>query len=400
MYQKAIGIIAEYNPLHNGHRYQMDEASRSGAPLVVVLSSNFLQRGEPAFIDKASRARMALEAGADLVLELPVMFSCHNAGVFAKGAVDILNATGVVDRISFGMEDIPQNLDRILAILVDEPDPFKANLRYFLNSGLSYVQARAEATDKLCPGSKDFLSQPNNSLAISYLARIAEKNYPITSIPIRRVGGGYHQRELHPSYPSATSIREALRLGNPRALDGMPEGCAHILKKQIEIGRCCLKMDRLWDYLRLLLTRTTPEDLKNSAEFGEGVENRFLYQLSRSSSWDDLISRCITKRYPRGRLQRNMVHFLINLSHAQNREFQLRGPAYIRPLGANDRGKELLKIVKERATLPLVTRLSHLKGQGYGSSMMAVEQRACDLWELLIPNGIPGTELKRKPLIL
>lgn len=400
MSQKAIGIIAEYNPLHNGHRYHIEKASDSGDPLVVVLSSNFLQRGEPAFVDKESRARMALLAGADLVLELPVAFSCHNAGVFANGAVDILEATGVVDRISFGMENVPSDLDAILAILVDEPNPFKANLRYFLDSGLSYVQARAEAIDKIHPGSRELLSKPNNSLAISYLARIAHRGYGISAMPITRIGSGYHQRELHQSYPSATSIRLAIRGGNPTAMDGMPEGCASILRDQIRTGRCCLKMDKLWEYLRLLLLRTTPEELREYAEFGEGIENRFLEQSLKASSWDELISTCVTKRYPRGRLQRNMMHFLINLGHNLNREFQKKGPAYIRPIAANSRGRDLLRTMKETAKLPLVTRLSHLKGYGYGSSMMGLELRACNLWELLTPNGCPGIESKRHPYMI
>lgn len=400
MCQKAIGIIAEYNPLHNGHRYQMGVASESGIPVIVVLSSNFLQRGEPAFIDKESRARMALKAGADLVLELPVVFSCHNAGVFAKGAVDILEATGVVDRISFGMEDIPPTLDRILAILVDEPHPFKTNLRYFLDSGFSYVQARAEATEKLCPGAREFLSLPNNSLALSYMTRIAQKNYHIRPMPVSRVGGGYHQKELHPTYPSATSVRYAVRNGNPNSTDGMPSCCAEILQEQISLGRCCMDLGKLWEYLRFSLMRTTPEDLGEHAEFGEGIENRFLSYLHRSSSWEEFISLCVTKRYPRGRLQRNMIHFLINLKHHQNRDFQKKGPAYIRTLGANAKGRELLKAMKERSRLPLVARLSHLKGDEYGSSMMDVERRACDLWELLIPQGNPGRELKRSPVLI
>lgn len=400
MFQKATGIIAEYNPLHNGHRYHLEKASQSGGPLVVVLSSNFLQRGEPAFIDKTVRARMALEAGADLVLELPVVFSCHNAGVFAKGAVDVLEATGVVDKISFGMENVPTDLESILAILVDEPHPFKANLRYFLDSGLSYVQARAEALEKMHPGSIEFLSQPNNILAISYLTRIAQKNYDIRAIPVPRIGGGYHQRELHPIYPSATAIREAVRSGNPKAMKGMPHSCGALLQGQIDDGKCCLKMDKLWEYLKFLLLRTTAQGLKKHAEFGEGIENRFLSQSMKASCWEDLISRCVTRRYPRGRLQRNMIHFLINLDHETNRQFQNQGPGYIRPLASNARGRDLLKTMNKTAKIPLITRTSDLKGYRYGSSMMEVERRACDLWELLIANGEPGRELKRQPLMV
>ena len=147
----VYGIIAEYNPFHNGHAYHLQQAAElaEAQAVVAVLSSNFVQRGEPSFEDKWSRAEGALAGGADLVLELPVPFSCHNAGVFARGAVKILSSTGLITHLSFGIEaEIPEQ-ERIVDILLHEPPRFKENLKNFLKTGLSFVEARARAIDEL-----------------------------------------------------------------------------------------------------------------------------------------------------------------------------------------------------------------------------------------------------------
>jgi len=148
--KNIVGIIAEYNPIHNGHLYYIDRSlETSGADAVdVLLSSNFVQRGEPAFLDKWSRAKMALHSGADLVIELPTAFSCHNAGVFGSAAVDLMAMTGIVTHLSFGMEDPDAPLGAIARILVEEPSPFRKILRERLDSGFSYAgQDRGHGTD-------------------------------------------------------------------------------------------------------------------------------------------------------------------------------------------------------------------------------------------------------------
>lgn len=400
MLQKATGIIAEYNPLHRGHRYHIEKASESGDPIVVVLSSDFTQRGEPAFIDKTSRTMMALKAGADLVLELPVIFSCHNGGVFANAAVDILEATGVVDRLSFGMETVPPNLEAIVAILVEEPKPFKHALRSFLDLGYSFVRARAEAAEETVPGALEFLSNPNNSLAVSYMSRIAQRGYAIKPLPVKRIGGGYHEDNLSSPYPSATAIRNSVRSGNPCAMTGLPEESRVILESDMARGRCLLGFEELWKYLRFLLTRTDADGLKSHAEFSEGIENRFICHAKTSASWEDFIGKCSSKRYPRSRLQRNMAHLLIGLDHLKNRLYQEKGPAYIKPLGATERGRELLRLIGREGRLPVVTRAGRIKSDPYGLSIMEREHRACDIWELLVPGGKPGRDVKTPPIMI
>jgi predicted nucleotidyltransferase len=399
MFKKAIGIIAEYNPFHMGHLHHVENASSSGDPVIVALSSNFTQRGKPAFIDKWSRAEMALLSGADLVLELPVVFSCHNAGVFANAGVDIMKSTGVVDRLSFGMETISPKLQDIVAILVEEPKPFKLNLRKFLNEGFSYVESRARAMDCAYPGAGEILSQPNNSLAISYMIRIEEKGYDITPLPVKRAGAGYHDRSISVEFPSATAIRKGIRGKREKAFQQVPPFSRKILEREISRGRCFLDNDTLWERIRFLMTRTSGEELGKYAEFGEGIENRFMKALGKSTDWEDFIDRCTSRRYPRGRLQRNMMHFLIGLGHEENRAYQEKGPAYLRPLGATKRGRDLLKRIDEVGTLPVISKFAQLD-RDYGRSMLLMERRSCDIWELLLPGGTPGKDARTPPIIV
>ncbi len=367
--------------------------------MIVALSSCFVQRGEPACLDKGSRTEMALLSGADLVLELPSVFSCHNAGVFASGAVDILESTGVVGHLSFGMETSPANLENIIAIVVEEPQPFKDRLRALLDRGFSYVNARAQAAESVIPGAGDVLSRPNNSLAVAYMSRIASRGYAMTPSPILRSGCGYHQTTLGETFPSATAIREALRK-NDNWRPALPKGPAEIVDRELGRGRCCLDFKRLWEALRVLLIRTTPQELRTYAEFGEGIEHRFLREAVMSSSWNDFMNRCVTGRYPRGRLQRNMIHFFLGIQHDTNRNIQRLGPAYIKPLGATGRGRKLLDEMGKSARLPVVTRGRDLRGNPYGQAMWNLEQRACDLWELLIPGGEIGRDRRRPPLMI
>ncbi|HOU33493.1 MAG TPA: nucleotidyltransferase family protein, partial [Synergistaceae bacterium] len=219
MSEAVVGIIAEYNPLHNGHFHHLARArEESGARgVVVVLSSYFVQRGEPAMVDKWARTAMALACGADVVLELPTVFSCHNAGVFANAAVDLLAALGGVTHVAFGMEEPQGDLETLGAILMEEPEAFKSALQRFLQEGFSFVESRSRALETLVPGSASLLRGSNNTLALAYCCRIRSRGYALRPVRIQRVGSGYHHRDLVP-FASATAVREGLRRGNWESL--------------------------------------------------------------------------------------------------------------------------------------------------------------------------------------
>ncbi len=403
MHTPIAGIVAEYNPLHRGHLYHLNKARElsHAEAVVVVLSSNFVQRGEPALLDKWSRTQSALDSGADLVLELPLVFSAHNSGVFANAAVDILGATGIVTNISFGVESQDWHMDKILDILIEEPEPFKCHLKAHLDKGYSFVEARALALDSIVPGCAEKLRGPNNTLALAYILRIKQKKWNMELTPIQRIGADYHNKDIS-EYSSATAVRKALAEGFVNdALAQLPSSSANIVKKAIADGRICINNGKLWNILRPMLLRSSPEEISTYAEICEGIEYRLRDTALEAASFDEWASCCTTKRYPRGRIQRHGVHFLLGLEHWTNRAFQRIGPAYIRVLGMNETGKKLLRRMRTKATLPIATRCGAAASiSEYAKKMMDYECLGAELWEQMIPNGSFGREHARKVIIV
>lgn len=395
---KTVGIVAEYNPFHRGHQHQIEQirARHENAAIIAVLSSSFLQRGVPALTDKWTRAQTAVQCGADLVLELPIPFCCANAGTFATGAVQLLKATGAVDALSFGMENADGMNGAIPAILVQEPPAFKTGLQKFLQKGYSYAQARAEAADICCPGAAALLSRPNNTLAFAYAEAVLRENAGFELIPIQRTGSGYHDTASG-DMMSAAGVRQALARGSLSVLDAIPQASARAVQTALVQGRCLLDDAPLWSALRLLLMRSRADDLARYAEISEGIENRFLSQYAACSSWSEFVDRTATRRYPRTRVQRQMISLLLNVTHEESREYQARGPAYIRPLAMNRRGRQLLRRISADAALPVITKPASLKGNAYAQRIMSLEFRAAAIWESLVPHPNWRRELTAVP---
>ena len=349
----------------------MDQArTLSGAEgIIVVLSSNFVQRGEPALISKWERTKAALGCGADLVLELPLVFSAHNAGVFANAAVDILAMTGIVTHISFGLESPDWQMDKILDILIEEPEPFKFCLKEELDKGFSFVESRAAALDRMIPGTAEKLKGSNNSLALSYMLRIKKQNWEIDAVPVKRLGAGYHENELA-EFSSATAVRKAISKGKvSEALSQLPDFSAGILNEAIGKGRTCTDEGKLWNILRSKLVSMSPEEISNYAEIGEGIEYLLREKAIVSSSFTEWGKACTSRRYPLGRIQRHGIHILIGLEHWTNRAFQRIGPPYIRVLGMNGKGRKMLRRMSKTAYLNVITRC------GAASSIYDAESR-------------------------
>lgn len=402
MRTNAVGIVAEYNPLHNGHRYHIEQAEKlcSGSHVVIVLSSHFVQRGEPAFLDKWARTEMALRSGADLVIELPVVYSCHNAGVFANAAVDILQYTGVIRYISCGMETPSPLLNTISDILIQEPEPFKHLLRHFLDQGLSFVEARTRSLQKMLPGASQIMEKPNNTLALAYLKRIREKGYPLELIPVQRIASDYHEKNIQGDISSATSIRKAARNGElAAACQAIPASGRDIFLENISSGRAVLDKDILWKLIKTTIIRSEPEDLARYAEISEGVENLFKKTVTSSKDLDGFVNSCVSRRYPRGRIQRNLTHVLLGLRHQENRIFQQMGPAYIRILGSNSKGRDLIRTMRKSSSVPVITRASAPYSL-YSKRMMDFEHRSGEIWECLVKSPFPEHEKKSIPLML
>jgi predicted nucleotidyltransferase len=382
------------------------------APIIAVISSNFVQRGEPAVVDKDIRTRMALACGVDLVLELPVVFSSHNAGVFANAAVDILNATGVVSHLSFGMENPDLNaMERLADILNFETPRFKSTLKNFLRGGHSFVQARSMALDKLLPGSLELLKRPNNNIALAYVKRLREKGYAIEALAVERIGAGFHDgrlqlgsREAAPrdEIASAGAIRKLLRdemLEDACSL--LPPECVGLLERAVSEGRAALSYDMLWRAVKQAVLRAGAKGISKISEMSEGLENRMFGAAFGADSFGSFVDSCSGRRYTKGRIQRHCMHLLINLTHDDSRDFQLNGPQYIRVLGAGERGRKLLAEMRASASLPVISRASAsgAKRRKSAKKIMDYEHVATEIWETLTRKPRAGREARLIPVM-
>ena len=341
----ASGIIAEYNPFHKGHKYHIDETiKKTGDDIIAIISGNFVQRGEPAMLDKHARAKMALLNGVSLVLELPVEYATASADVFAMGAVNILNSCGVINCLSFGSEaGETETFENLAHILNNEPLEFKELLKTELNKGLSYPSARNASLEKYTNKSLDFLNKPNNILGLEYMRQLKKINSSIKPITVERIVSDYNSSELSGEISSASAIRNALADKDYSALNSVPENCIEMLKDKY--------IPSINDYSDILayILRTKPaKEISNIADITEGLENKIT-----DTDFDtvtDLIGKIKSKRYTYSKLQRALLHIILDIT----KEEQQKNPGYIRVLGFRKDKKELLSEIAKKANLPVI----------------------------------------------
>jgi predicted nucleotidyltransferase len=402
---KAAGIIAEYNPLHKGHEYHIRKSGECTQidAILALISSNFTQRGEPALVNKTTRARMALACGADLVLELPCAFSCRNAGIFADAAVDMLAATGVVARVSFGAEADESKrelFEKAADILNEEPKTFTVPLKKYLREGNSFVKARSAALEETLPGVSEMLRGPNNNLALAYIKRIRQKKYPLETFHVRRLGPGFNDiHTVENGLASASAIREMVIRGDVEAYRPLlPESSMDILRDEMSGGHAAASKDAFWRAVRTALLRASPEELADVAEMSEGFENRMRAAAYGAVSMDDFVERCSEKRYPKSRVRRYCAHILLNLRRDASLRFQKHGPAYLKVLAANAAGRRLLKSISEKSTLPVLSRAGGRVGP-YAREILGFERTSTEIWEMLTDNPRNDAERRAVPSI-
>ncbi len=342
---KVAGIIVEYNPFHNGHLYHLQKTKEiTGADVVVaVMSGNFIQRGEPAIVNKWARTKMALLNGVDVVFELPFAYACNSAEIFAYGAISILNTLGV-DWVVFGSEVGDINLLKKIAMhLAFEEEGFKKYLKEYLKVGHSFPKARELALKKISSDNVEFL--PNNILGIEYIKWILRMDSKIEPITIKRIGSSYNDPTLGSgNLCSATAIRN--NINNLELIkDKMPEASYKVLIDEIESGRGPVTIE---NFFKIFVYRSVIDKdfLKDQLDVKEGIENRFYKYVFSSKSAEDLLSKVKTKRYPLTRLQRIFIHSLVDSK--VNQKILLSKKPYIRVLGFNDKGKNYLHTIKEK----------------------------------------------------
>ncbi len=404
---KVLGIIAEYNPFHNGHRYQLDQAKAStGADFVViVMSGDFVQRGTPAIIDKYTRAQMALTCGADLVLELPALWATASAEYFGAAAVAMLDKLGVVDTISFGAEsDNIILLNRIAEILVDEPAQFQYDLFTQLKEGRSFPTARKNALLNYLGASAELetiLATPNNILAIEYLKELKRRNSAITPQIILRQGGGYHDTAIQ-SLASATAIRRAA-FTNPdfeaELEPAMPESA------RLSFMEYCTDYALLDenDFSAILKYKLLSEAANGFADYADGsveLSNRIKKHFDDFVSYTDFCDLLKSKDVTYTRISRLLLHILLNFTNWDYRCGRAMDYIpYLRVLGFKKDSGELLHAIKNNASIPMISKPANatalLQNQytdaSFACRMFEQDVFAADVYTSVLTNKISRT---------
>ena len=405
---KTLGIITEYNPFHKGHAYMIEEAKRkAGADRVVaVMSGSFVQRGEPAIFDKWTRAEAALKNGVDMVLELPVLFAASNAENFARAAVRILEESGIVNVLCFGSEsgDLP-SLQEAAKLMSNETEEFQHLLKEYLDAGLSYPAARAKALETVSQINSEILSRPNHILALEYLKALDYYSCSMEPMTIKREGD-YNSPSLTDGYASAAAIRKALAEDrSTEAMTQLPENTHDLYNKALSLGTAPVFWEELAPALHYKLRTTSAEELREIAEVTEGLENRILHSIDTCYEMRDILDFIKTKRYTRTKIQRILLHILLDIKEKEGSYFlNLPKMPYIRVLGFQKERSDILADLTENAKCPVLTNLKkapELLNED-GLALLALEKTATDLHALAYPNPIyraPNQDFT-KPLVI
>ncbi|CUP68633.1 nucleotidyltransferase [Clostridium baratii] len=357
------GIITEYNPFHLGHEFHLKNAKKDTNcdGIVCVMSGNFMQRGNPAIMDKWNRAKIAVLNGVDLVLELPLIYSLSSAEDFAYGGVKILNSLNCINNIYFGSEsgDI-STLKEIAHTLYYEPEEYKKFLKANLDLGLPFHKARVNALNNVMKNLdvENILSNSNNILAIEYIKALIKLNSSIIPFTLKREGSNYNDTDLSTTFSSATSIRETLKSKNnlEEIKDSITLSTYKELNRLYKEKYDFVFEEDLFPYLKYKLI-TKGNYLNKIDDINEGLDNKILKEILSSNSLDDLILKSKSKRYTYTKISRILSKFFIGLEDYNTKALKINDINYIRPLAFNEKGASILKHIKKNTNINIITKV-------------------------------------------
>lgn len=372
---KLVGLVVEYNPFHNGHLYHLTESKKitNATHSIAVMSGNFLQRGEPALFDKHTRAKMAVLSGVDLVVELPTLFACQSAEIFAHGAITLLNSLNCVNYISFGSEEGDVNiLYQIAKVLSFEPVDFKNILKNYLDDGLLFAVARSKALydyiyqnkildideDKL----NEILNSSNNILGIEYIKSLIKLNSSIEPFTISRIQADYNSSVIDGDICSATAIRNYLRssINLDVISDVVPPSTLSVIKECIDSKFNPMFDEYYFDNINQIILRDI-NILKNYFDINEGIENKIYKSVFTSTSLDDLHQSIKSKRYTLTRIKRMLNNILLGVTKDDmNNIKSIDSLPYVRVLAFNDKGREVIKQIKLNSDITIVNKFANV----------------------------------------
>ncbi len=361
---RVVGIVAEYNPLHNGHIYQMEEAKRltGAAYCIVLMSGNFVQRGEPACTDKFTRAVWAIKAGADMVIELPSVFSVSSAERFAEGAIRLFASMGLVTDVAFGCEQPDMEiLERLVDLIDTEPPGFDALLRFHLKQGKAYPRARVDALSEMGADRRllEELKKPNNILAVEYLRSIRKHAPRLNPVPIRRIANQYSDTTLTGEISSATAIRAAIAEGDRSVLDAVPIYISGAIQFDQQFP---ITLDDLSQMLLYRLRTMPQEELLSVPDVAEGYEQVIRRAAHTCVDIETFFETIKTKRYTLARCRRIAVNALLGVDRALLEQMLVNDDnLYLRVLSLRASARGLFSAIASRGRTPVIVRNSDFK---------------------------------------
>ena len=385
MSNHIIGIIAEYNPFHNGHLYHLEKVKEMfpNSPIILVLGGNFTERGDISILDKWEKTNIAIKYGIDLVVELPFPFSCASADIFAKGSISILNHLGVTDLVFGSESDDIEGIKKLVETELSNPD-FDNLVQVYLRMGYNYPTSLSKALEDI---TGDCFKLPNDILGISYVKAIISNNYKITPHTIKRTND-YHSKELdNMSINSATSIREAL-LNNKDIKESVPSITYSYLKNK--------KIPKLDDYFNLLKYKIIScNDLTIYNLVDSGIATKLKKEILNSYSFDELINKVKSKNLTYSRLSRTLIYILCDYTKDMAKEF--KEVKYIRLLGFSNKGKDYLNKIKKAVDIPIISKFTREKDK-----MLEYEYKITKIYSLVFDKdkikSLIEDEYKMKPI--
>lgn len=380
----VVGIIAEFNPFHTGHKYLLDAAKKKGT-VVCALSGNFVQRGDVAFSEKRKRAEAALLCGADLVATLPVCWSMSTAQNFALGGVSVLKECGC-DTIMFGSEC--GNVDILLETAdVLESEAFKEELGKELKKGITFAAARQKAAEK-CGAEKGVLKGANNNLGIEYIIAAKRLSWNVKFETVKRAGA-QHDSKCEAKFVSSSYLREALEAEYEKAKKYLPNKTHHIYEDQ-NFGN----IKRLENAVLAVLRQKEKADLQRLPDLSEGVENKLYEAIRKSATLDELYSGIKVKRYTLSRIRRLVLSAFLGIDD----RFFLKPVPFLQILGMSQKGQALLKKIAKETSVPVILRAKDAENlSGDSKAAFNIETKATDVYMLSLKNPLPcGKEYTAK----
>jgi len=396
---QAVGVIVEYNPFHNGHKWHIDAAKkRSGCPFVIgVMSGNFVQRGEPAMFDKWKRAEMAIRGGVDLIIELPTVFAVRSAQYFAAGGIRLLHSLGIVSHVCFGAEHADLELLNKIAKAANDVNIMN-QMHINLQLGNTYASALGQALEKQYNIAGNIISSSNNILAVEYLRAIKKFSPILQPIAVTRQQSKYNDTTITSSFASATAIRQAI-IDHMTITDeikmSVPGTTSEILYDLLSQKRGPVTLSNFSSIILAQLRITSSKQLEKLPSVSEGLHYKIRDSSLLAANIEHLLALLKSKRYTYTRLQRILIHALLGTTQDQLASFDKEGPLYARILAFNQNGRLLLKKMNQTNAIPLITKTTHYLSTKQRDTdtltplqqMLSADTLASDIYSLGIPSS-------------